>query len=1021
VRPLALQVENLSSFRGKQPSLDFSECELFAISGPTGSGKSSLLDAMVFALYGNIPRVGKSCSEMISLGGDRLAVVFDFKLGGRSYRVTRVLRRGKGTDAQIEDISGTEPRPIADGVRAVDAEIGRLLGLNFDAFIQCVILPQGDFARFLKSQPGDRREILRKLLRFTIYERMRVKAGQDAGTLGAQIRTKREFCDQHLADATPETIAGLEEQSANLVARNATSAIELQSEEEALVALRERNRLTRELREVRAALRTLEARKDAVEGDEIRARDAGRAAAVIPALDASEQAAERARQTRLQAEAAEATLEKAQKAHAEASAALNSANVAAAELPALEGRLHVLTAAITLLKPLGAIRQRIKEVTEALRAEEGEITKHRNAVESAQAALARLAGEVERFRDATGKFGYDADRHHRLHSLVPQSSAVCAERLVLKNAKDRAHAAYERHRALAAAVGRAVEVGARADEALARAEASRQTADEALDRATRDDMASHLRSTLHEGSPCPVCEHTVSRIPGTPAAPALESLKSALRASESALKTARLEATAAHTAATTAKTQATEAEQATNQTAADEASSLARLTTLVVQLTASAKGDLDLGETDSPEARLSDELAALETARQEHVAAVARHMEAETRLTAANTAATAAQQKVDLLSTSIRHQREELDRATNEARGFEEQLIASGTTNPEAEQKAVSGRQRAIREALELARSGGAAAREQLAAAQAKAEETRRSAADYLVAANDAEREASQALQKGGFDNGDRARRAFLTHDQIEELHRAIREYQQKRHAHSQRGVELEKALGGGEVEDSAVQSLSDVIDQRRQRHKTDVNEQVRLDQRLIDLRTRAAQAAQLRVELADLERRHAVQEQLATDLGGPRFQEFLLRQILRELTDGASARLQKLTSRYGFDLDDNNFVVIDYDSAGERRSAHTLSGGETFLASLALALELSEQIRRAAGALDLDSLFIDEGFGTLDAETLDTVTSAIESLKITGRMVGVITHIQELTARFPIQLHVSKGSNGARVEVRHA
>ena len=106
-------------------------------------------------------------------------------------------------------------------------------------------------------------------------------------------------------------------------------------------------------------------------------------------------------------------------------------------------------------------------------------------------------------------------------------------------------------------------------------------------------------------------------------------------------------------------------------------------------------------------------------------------------------------------------------------------------------------------------------------------------------------------------------------------------------------------------------------------------------------------------------------------------------------------------------------------DNAGERRRAETLSGGETFLASLALALELSEQVQRAAGSVPLGSLFIDEGFGSLDSETLDTVAGAVESLQAGGRMVGIITHIVELTERLPARLVVEKTAAGAKVSVQ--
>jgi exonuclease SbcC len=116
--------------------------------------------------------------------------------------------------------------------------------------------------------------------------------------------------------------------------------------------------------------------------------------------------------------------------------------------------------------------------------------------------------------------------------------------------------------------------------------------------------------------------------------------------------------------------------------------------------------------------------------------------------------------------------------------------------------------------------------------------------------------------------------------------------------------------------------------------------------------------------------------------------------------------------------MQDGDFDVIDRDNAGERRSAKTLSGGETFLASLALALELSEQVQRAAGAVALDSLFIDEGFGSLDPEALDIATDALQSLPQGGRMVGIITHIPELTARLDTRVVVEKRAEGSRLRV---
>ena len=110
--------------------------------------------------------------------------------------------------------------------------------------------------------------------------------------------------------------------------------------------------------------------------------------------------------------------------------------------------------------------------------------------------------------------------------------------------------------------------------------------------------------------------------------------------------------------------------------------------------------------------------------------------------------------------------------------------------------------------------------------------------------------------------------------------------------------------------------------------------------------------------------------------------------------------------------------MVIDHHNADEVRSARTLSGGETFLASLALALALADRIAAMAsgGAARLDAIFLDEGFGTLDPDTLDVVASAVEDLGAAGRMVGVVSHVAELAERVPVRFEVARSGNTATV-----
>ncbi len=187
------------------------------------------------------------------------------------------------------------------------------------------------------------------------------------------------------------------------------------------------------------------------------------------------------------------------------------------------------------------------------------------------------------------------------------------------------------------------------------------------------------------------------------------------------------------------------------------------------------------------------------------------------------------------------------------------------------------------------------------------------------------------------------------------------------------------------------------------------------------DLRRRLEDRARLEGELAELRARRARFEALAKELREDRIVAFLQQEALEVLAAAGSERLAALSGdRYRLVYEDDEFSVVDTWNGEERRPARTLSGGETFLASLALALALSEQVASlaVAGAARLDSLFLDEGFGTLDPEALEVVVEALEQLGGDGRLVGAITHVSELAARMPVRIVVEKSPRGSRVRV---
>jgi exonuclease SbcC len=188
-----------------------------------------------------------------------------------------------------------------------------------------------------------------------------------------------------------------------------------------------------------------------------------------------------------------------------------------------------------------------------------------------------------------------------------------------------------------------------------------------------------------------------------------------------------------------------------------------------------------------------------------------------------------------------------------------------------------------------------------------------------------------------------------------------------------------------------------------------------RLDEQL-------ATAQRLRDEQQQASGEQQVADLLALHLAANRFEKWLLDEALHQLVAGASIILTDLSGgAYALAVDPRSggFGVVDHTNASQVRSARTLSGGETFLASLALALALADQVAglAPAGAARLESLFLDEGFGTLDPDTLDVVAIALDELGARGRMVGVVTHVRELAERLPVRFEVRKVAGASTVE----
>ncbi|MFN7938584.1 MAG: SMC family ATPase [Bryobacteraceae bacterium] len=209
MRPVRLELEGFTSFR-KRAVVDFEGLDLFAITGATGAGKTSLLDAILFALYGVTPRLQtREVTSLVSLGSDSVKVLLEFAVGPQKYKVAR--NRKKATQVSLEEFKEGEWKPVAGGVKETDGKIQNIIGLDFDAFTRAVILPQGEFDRFLRGDTAKRTDILKNLLGIDIYEEMKQKANRIAGDVQAQVLAKEGLLTSTYGAATPERVQELRE------------------------------------------------------------------------------------------------------------------------------------------------------------------------------------------------------------------------------------------------------------------------------------------------------------------------------------------------------------------------------------------------------------------------------------------------------------------------------------------------------------------------------------------------------------------------------------------------------------------------------------------------------------------------------------------------------------------------------------------------------------------------------------------------------------------------------------------
>ncbi len=1051
----------------------FDDSGLFLLEGPTGAGKSTIIDAVVFALYGDVARQKDASKDRLrsDLAAPKVHsevdLVFETAAGlhrvHRSPAYTPKGRKSPRNDPAtlvrvVEDPSAEDGYrtvgAVERGARQVDPEIRRLVGLSKEQFLQTVVLPQGKFAEFLTATSQEREGVLRDIFDTRIFQDFQARLVATGSRTRALVDETERECARAFATVlalAPDAIdeAGAEdsltggdsaapsvdgavledgvvpdeaadspatspdeapapdapavtgassatEESAppdplaedSAPARAAADAVLASAEDRlraargrlaglrtaadaASAALAEGRRLAERLEERAERLaerESLDARREAVDIDRELLAAARTAALVVPALDAALAADDRLARA----------VENLRAARADADEALDGAEPVPALGPDEEWGARIQRLARSRTETIAEHRARIRDLVDLERG----LEERRADLAAREARIGRLEQELDEVAERVAAYP------PALEAAEASRSAMARDLAELEGAATRVESLEKRAAAAAEARDLIEELKARADAVSTAARAARDARDAAIvgHEAWLASTGAALAAELEDGVPCPVCgspDHPDPAIDPDAPAPGRDevaALDEAKRVADDAL------ATAQHEHART-----TEALKGANARADGDVASIALL--------------LDAARADATRAReLTSSLARLDA---------------------------------DLAGA-----RKELEdaRARESSLG---QVLAEGRASA-----------RALREGIEADAAACAAAAPaggSLAALDGSCTDSL-AALDMLsqalsswerasAAARTAGGAAATALADAGFADGEEgaaaARARLLPDARVAELADGIRRFDARSAAvddllASERlsgldGVAvpdldgLAAAAAAARAADDAAQvrlgELARAAEQTSGAH-TDFLE----SRRLLDAARRDAGPVRRLAGIADATSKENL---VATPLSA-----WVLVSRLDDVLAAANPRLLAISSgRYELVSapDDGTssrksglgLRVVDHD-AEETRSPRTLSGGETFYASLALALGLADVVASEAGGVELRTMFIDEGFGSLDAATLDLVMAELHALRDSGRTVGVISHVDEMARQIPDQIRVRpNGREGSTLSLR--